>query len=231
MKVAELILYEDNHLLVLNKPGGLLTQGDRTGDPTLLSWAKEYLKVKYKKPGRVFLGLVHRLDRVTSGVVILARTSKAAARLSAAFRERRVKKGYLALVHGAVSPAQGFFEDSIAWKAAQRKAFLDPRGRQARLYFQVLEKRKSESLLFLAPESGRKHQIRVQLAARGHPIVGDWKYGSRRKIREGRAILLHAWWIDFPHPTRKERLHLWAPLPYYWPHNLKLKPPTFEFFP
>jgi len=215
------ILYEDNHLLAVNKPGGLLVQGDRTGDPTLLEWAKRYLKEKYHKPGNVYLGLVHRLDRVTSGVVVLARTSKAAARLSEAFREKRVQKVYLAVVHGVPQRPAAELQHYLVWDEKRRwaralKASCSG-AKEARLYYQVLKSVKEQTLLKIEPLTGRKHQIRAQLAALRHPIVGDLKYGSREKVYEGRAILLHAHKIILPHPTQRKELTFEAPLPGYWP--------------
>ena len=216
LNVEKLLLYEDNHLLVLNKPGGLLVQADRTGDPTLLEAAKAYLKEKYHKPGRVYLGLVHRLDRVTSGVIIFAKTSKAARRLSQAFREGQVQKYYLAVVEGG-PPPEKTLEDYLAWDPVRKKAYLSPEGKKANLTWRLLKKGRKESLLLVEPGTGRKHQIRAQLAAHGFPIVGDLKYGSPRKIAAGRAILLHAWRIRLSHPTKKEIFVFEAPLPPYWP--------------
>ncbi len=219
MNVRNLVLYEDNHLLVLNKPGGVLVQGDRTGDETLLQGVKQYIKEKYQKPGNVFLGLVHRLDRVTSGVVVLARTSKAAARLSDAFRERKVRKSYLAVVHGIPREKEGLLEDPLSWDEKKRRAFVHRSGKPARLHYRVLKSAGDKSLLLVVPETGRKHQIRAQLARAGHPIVGDLKYGSKERIADGRAILLHAWRLDLPHPTRREEMTFEAPLPPYWPRK------------
>jgi len=230
LKLSERILYEDNHLLVLNKPGGLLVQRDRTGDETLLDQAKQYLKVKYHKPGNVFLALVHRLDRVSSGVLVLARTSKAAARLSAAFRERRVAKFYLVAVEGRVRKSEGLLEDHLSWDEKRRKAKVHPTGQRARLRYRLLRRVGDLSLLLVRLETGRKHQIRAQFAHRGHPVVGDWKYGSRKKVFGGRAILLHAWSLVLPHPTRSEEMRFTAPLPAYWPQELKFEPPTLELF-
>ncbi len=216
LNVKELVLYEDNHLLVLNKPGGVLVQKDYTGDESLLEAAKLYLKEKYQKPGNVYLGLVHRLDRVTSGVIIFARTSKAARRLSEAFREGKVEKFYLALVEG-IPKARGQLKGLLAWDSKRKKAYLDPSGKPAELSWLLFKRGKDRALLLINPKTGRKHQIRAQLAAAGHPIVGDIKYGSRHRIFGGRAILLHAWLLKVPHPTKKEFFSFKAPLPSYWP--------------
>ncbi len=215
------ILYEDNHLLVVNKPGGILVQGDRSGGPTLLEKAKLYLKEKYQKPGNVYLGLVHRLDRATSGIIVFARTSKAASRLSKAFRERRVHKTYLAVVHGVPSRSAAELRHYLVWdeKRRQTRAFKihRPEAKEAKLLYRVLKTLKGRAILEIVPLTGRKHQIRAQLSALGHPVVGDLKYGSRQKINSRDAILLHAWKISFPHPTRQEEMTFEAPLPDYWP--------------
>lgn len=215
------VLYEDNHLLVVNKPGGILVQGDRSGDPTLLEKAKLYLKEKYEKPGNVYLGLVQRLDRVTSGVIVFARTSKAAARLSQAFRERRVHKTYLAVVHGVPSRSEAELRHYLVWneKRRQTRALKIHRhgAKEAQLHYRVLKTLKGRALLEIKPLTGRKHQIRAQLAALGYPVVGDLKYGSPERVNRGRALLLHALKITLPHPTRREEMTFEAPLPDYWP--------------
>ncbi len=217
------ILYEDNHLLVVNKAGGILVQGDRTGDPSLLKWAKGYIKKKYHKPGNVYLGLVHRLDRVTSGVVVFARTSKAAARLSQAFREKRIRKIYLAVIHGVLQQPTTELKHYLVWNKRKRRtqALTHPRpeAKEAILLYQILKILKGKTLLQIELLTGRKHQIRAQLAALGHPIVGDLKYGSKESVFSGRAILLHAWQITLPHPTRREEITFEAPIPEYWPYR------------
>ena len=219
LNVKDLLLYEDNHLLVLTKPGGVLVQGDATGDETLLALAKAYLKEKYQKPGNVYLGLVHRLDRVTSGVLVFARTSKAAGRLSQAFREGRIEKLYLALVEGH-PPQRGRLEDRLSWDHRRRKAYLSPAGKKAILELEAVKREERLSLLLVRPKTGRKHQIRAQLAAAGFPILGDLKYGSRKKVAQGRAILLHAYSLTLPHPVRREKMTFKAPPPPYWPPEL-----------
>jgi len=225
------VLYEDNHLLAVEKPAGLLVQGDRTGDPTLLEAAKAYLKEKYQKPGRVYLGLVHRLDRVTSGVVLLAKTSKAAARLSQSFREGRVRKAYLAVVEGQFPGEAGLMEAYLRWEARFGKTLVSKvpgEGfRKAVALFKVVKRFKGSTALLLFPETGRKHQLRAQLAYYGHPVVGDRRYGSRRLVLSGKAILLHALALALRHPVKGLPLFLWAPLPPYFssipcnPHELK----------
>ena len=176
------ILFEDNHCLAVNKPAGLLTQGDATGEPTLLDWARASLKARFHKPGNVFVGLVHRLDRPTSGVVLLARTSKAASRLSAQFREGKVEKVYRAIVEGTCPQESGTWTDTL-WKDEGRNvvevvAEGTRGGRDAALAFRVLARRAGSTLIELRPATGRGHQLRVQLASRGLPIAGDRKYGA-----------------------------------------------------
>jgi 23S rRNA pseudouridine1911/1915/1917 synthase len=218
------VLYEDNHCLAVNKPAGLLTQGDVTGDPSLIDEAKAYLKARYAKPGNVFVGLVHRLDRPTSGVVLLARTSKAAARLSEQFRRGEVEKVYWAIVEGACPVEQGEWTDWLLKDEARNVVEIVPRGtpgaREASLAFRVLERGPRACWLEVRPRSGRSHQIRVQLASRGLPIVGDRKYGARTSARaiDGQArVALHAQQLTFTHPTAREAIAVTAGAPADWP--------------
>ncbi len=215
------ILHEDNHLLVVAKPAGLLVQGDRSGDPSLLDQAREYLRVKYAKPGKVYLGLVHRLDRNVSGVVILARTSKAAGRLSAQFRAGTVKKTYLAVVTG--NPPDGRHElrsylaakgDAAGVTRAENSPF--PGSKEAVLQFAVRQRRPQQSLLEVHPVTGRRHQIRAQLALAGWPLLGDVKYGSVAGLPE-RRIALHALSVVFAHPVTGEALEICSKPPVDWP--------------
>lgn len=212
------ILYEDNHCLVLDKPARLLTMGDATGEATLLDWGKDYLKRKYNKPGAVFLGVVHRLDRPVSGVVLFARTSKAAARLSEQFRVRRVEKVYRALVTGNVPTRKTVLQDWL-WKDPGRNVTqvvppMTPGAQQAALSVECLSTSRKVSRVEVRPVTGRSHQIRVQLASRGWPILGDGKYGS--PIRLGGEITLHAYELTFAHPTTKEEITVTAEEPKAW---------------
>lgn len=217
------VLYEDNHCLAVMKPARLLTAGDATGDVSLLELAKDYIRDRYQKPGAVFLGLVHRLDRPVSGVVLFARTSKAAARLSEEFRERRVAKAYQALVAGKGAPPAGELTDWLLKDAAENQSSVvpanTPGARPCRLQSKLLRKGPQAALLELHPETGRSHQIRVQLASRGWPILGDVKYGSQRRL--GGVIALHAWQLTFTHPTRREPVTVTAPLPPEWEEWLR----------
>jgi len=214
------ILYADNHLLAINKPAGLATMGLAPGEPTLLEAAKAWVKAQFAKPGNVYLGVVSRLDAPVTGVVLLARTSKAAARLSEQFRQHRVDKVYWALVHGPVDPPVG---DCLDWlrkdERHRRVAVVRPGlsgGQESRLRYRRLEVLGGDTLLEISLETGRKHQIRVQLAHRGHPVVGDLKYGSRREFPRG--IALHARRLVVMHPVDAARpIEITAPLPLYWP--------------
>ena len=198
------ILYEDNHLLVVNKPAGQLVQGDRTGRSTLLDEAKSWLKKNYNKPGNVFLGLVHRLDRRASGVVVLARTTKAASRLSEEIRSRRPRKTYWAQVAGEVPP-QGQFIDQLEREEFNSRVVAAPAGKEARLSYKRLNYVDGVCLVEVALETGRHHQIRVQFSHRGFPILGDRRYGSRKAFGND-AIALHAREMLIRHPTLGEEM-------------------------
>ncbi|MCE9604997.1 MAG: RluA family pseudouridine synthase [Planctomycetia bacterium] len=220
---SPVVLYEDNHLLVIDKPVGLTTQGALPNEPSAVEWARDYLKRKYAKPGNVFIGVVSRLDRDVSGVLVLARTSKGAARLNEQFRERSVKKTYWAVVEGSTPDALRC-EDLIAEDVAQKRmlvvdARLPPKfkaddAQAAVLTFRRLQSLPETTLLEVQLETGRKHQIRVQLASRGWPIVGDKKYGSRRRFEAG--IALHARQLEISHPTRGEAMVFEAKCPVSW---------------
>lgn len=212
------ILYEDNHLLVLDKPAGIATMGTSASEESLLDLAKQDVKDRYDKPGNVYLGVVSRLDKPVSGVVLFARTSKAAARLSEQFREQQVSKVYWALVSGKVRPAEGTLVDWLAPDEPKaRMQVVSPHsaeGKEARLAYRTLLDTQEGTLLEVRPETGRKHQIRLQLAHLGHPIFGDRKYGSRVNFAPG--IALHARSLEVTHPTQKNRLTFTADLPGYW---------------
>ena len=212
------VLYEDNHLLVVVKPAGLPTMGVAADRPSLLSQAKQYIERKYKKPGEAYLGTVSRLDAPVTGAVLFARTSKAAARLTEQFRGREVEKTYWALVSGRPTPASGKCVDWLIHDERHRRVHVTAPGAQgaqeARLSYQTLEFHGARTLVEVALETGRKHQIRVQLARLGHPIVGDQKYGSREPFANG--IALHARRLAIEHPTRHERIVIEAPLPAAW---------------
>jgi 23S rRNA pseudouridine1911/1915/1917 synthase len=213
------VLFTDNHLLVVRKPSGALVQGDDTGDPTLLDAGKAWLKEKFGKPGNVFLGLVHRLDRPVSGVVVFARTSKAAGRLSDQFRRGEVRKIYWALAEGKV-PEAGAWEDRIAREGATSRTGTGGEGREAALRFRLLKFLDGVSWVEVEPGTGRHHQVRVQFASRGYPLLGDFRYGSKRKFPR-RAVALHARTLTFAHPTRGEEMTFTAEPEDDWPAEFR----------
>lgn len=212
------VLYEDNHLLAVNKPALLATMGVDAATPSLLSVAKEWLRQKYDKPGNVYLGIVSRLDGPVTGVVVIAKTSKAAARLSEAFRTRAVRKVYLAAVEGELTEPRGALEHYLRKDERHRKVHAThaghPEAQEARLSYRTVSTIGGVSLLEVEPETGRKHQIRVQLSKTGCPIVGDRKYGGAQEFPLG--IALHALRLELQHPVRREPLVLSAPLPRTW---------------
>jgi 23S rRNA pseudouridine1911/1915/1917 synthase len=211
------VLYEDNHLLALNKPAGIASQGAAAGKQSLLDSAKLYLKRKYHKPGNVFLGTVSRLDAAVSGVVVFARTSKAAARLTQQFRERSVRKLYWAVVSGQPKASETCFDWLLKDDSHQRMCLAkegSPGAQTARLCYQRKQRLRRGWLLEIELETGRKHQIRAQLGCRGLPILGDRKYGSRESFDGG--IALHSRLLELAHPTRREKLTFLADPPSTW---------------
>ncbi len=220
------VLYEDNHCLAVAKPAPMLTQGVPPGIVTLESLAKDYLKEKYNKPGRVYLGIPHRLDRPVSGVVLFARNTKAARRLHEQFQERQVKKVYWGAVEGDLKPTEGEWQDwllKIKDEARSECVAPDREGaRSALLHYRILSPCTGGTFVEFAPITGRMHQIRVQAASRGHPIRGDQFYGSKlpfgplTEIPRERIIALHGRSLTFLHPIRYEPVTILAPLPSAW---------------
>jgi 23S rRNA pseudouridine1911/1915/1917 synthase len=210
------ILYEDNHLIIVNKPAGALAQGDQSGDAPMAEHVKAYIKEKYGKPGEVFLGVVHRLDRPVSGVLIFARTSKALERMNALFRDKQVRKTYWAVVYKTPQPEAGTLEHYLSKDAQKLKAkvFSKPSGdaKLCVLDYRLIAQSDRYTLLEIQPHTGRYHQIRAQLSHIGCPIKGDIKYGSPRTNENG-GIHLHARKVSFLHPVRKEKIEVTAPLP------------------
>lgn len=211
------ILYEDNHLIAVNKAPGEIVQGDKTGDKPLSDTLKEYIKLKYNKPGEVFLGVPHRLDRPTSGVVLFARTSKALVRLNEMFKNHdAMRKTYWAIVQGAPKQPEARLENYLVRNEQQNKSYIAKPGAKdaklAVLTYRTLAKGDHYSLLEVELLTGRHHQIRCQLAAIGCPIKGDLKYGAKRSNPDG-SISLHARQITFVHPVRKEQVTITAPVP------------------
>ncbi len=220
--IRQLVLYEDNHLLAMEKPAGILTQSDRTGDICLMDLARRYLARKYSKTGEVFLGLVHRLDRPVGGVIVFARTSKAARRLSEQFRARETKKIYRAVVEGKPNPPEGELTHWLLKSGMMMKVVAPktPSSQEARLIYRTRETGRDTSLVEVELITGRRHQIRAQLAAIGCPIVGDIKYGARAGRDEPRraedvvsGIRLFASCLTFRHPTTGARITVEAPMP------------------
>lgn len=223
------ILFEDYHCIAVNKPAPLLTQAP-AGIDSLESRVRAYIKEKYAKPAGVYLGVPHRLDRPVSGVVLFARNTKAARRLAEQFRHKQVEKVYGAIVQGDVAPPDGTLEDWLLKLPEQAKTEIasrdTPGAKQAALTYRVVQKLSPGTLVEIRPMTGRAHQLRVQLAARGWPILGDALYGSAISFgpntaepRE-RVIALHALRLTFQHPTTREAITATAPLPAYWPSDL-----------
>ena len=229
------VLYEDNHIIAVNKTCNEIVQGDKTGDTPLSEIVKAYIKEKYNKPGEVFLGVTHRLDRPTSGVVLFARTSKALTRLNEMFKEKSkvesrkskeelstvncqlsIKKTYWAIVQGAPKLPEARLENWLVRNEAQNKSYIAKPGakeaKQAILSYKTLAKGENYTLLEVNLETGRHHQIRCQLAAIGCPIKGDLKYGAKRSNPDG-GICLHARQIEFIHPVSKQDICITAPVP------------------
>ncbi|QDT05837.1 Ribosomal large subunit pseudouridine synthase C [Rubripirellula lacrimiformis] len=227
------VLYEDNHLLVVDKPAGIATMGAEAGLPTVHAMACDYLRVKYKKPGKVFVGVVSRLDSMTTGALVLARTSKAASRLTPQFADKvgqGAVKIYLAVVEGdfrseAGSPDEGVLVDHVRKDDAAKRMRVvvgGPDALEASLQFLVLGRTENATVIAVQLISGRKHQIRVQFADRGHPVLGDNKYGSRRQFDgafvrgQPKGVALHSWRLQIVHPTLRDPMEFVADIPSSW---------------
>lgn len=222
------VLYEDNHLLIVNKAAGILVQGDHTKDTPLVEQCRDYIKEKYNKPGNVFMGLVHRIDRPVSGIVVLAKTSKALERMTKIFHDRKVQKTYWAIVKKRPRQEQGTL---INWlkKDGERNIVTayksdTPGAQKAELSFKVMGKLNDHFLLEIKPKTGRPHQIRAQLGSINCPIKGDLKYGFDRPNTD-KSINLHARKLYFEHPVKKESLEIIAPVPEndFWEQFLVLE--------
>ena len=221
------IIFEDNHLLVINKDAGVLVQGDKTGDTPLSDLAKAYVKEKYQKPGEVFMGVIHRIDRPVSGLVLMARTSKALERMYEQFKNREIEKKYLAVVRNRPPANAG---NLVHWliknpetnvtKAYEKEV---PNSMRSELNYKLIGELDGFYLLDVNPITGRPHQIRVQLASMNCPIVGDNKYGYPRGNKD-KSICLHAHQVKFMHPVKKEEMQLFAALPLdpFWQKFLPL---------
>ncbi len=210
------VLYEDNHILIANKPNNMLAQADNTGDLALEDLAKQYIKIKYNKPGAVFLNATHRIDRPVSGVVVFARTSKALTRLNEQFRSKEVKKTYWAIVKNRPKQDTATITDYIKRDAQKNKSFVCSKetkdAKEASLTYRLIASSENYHLLEIDLHTGRHHQIRCQLAHMGCPIKGDLKYGAERSNKDG-GISLHARSVEFLHPVTKETIKITAPTP------------------
>ena len=210
------VLYEDNHIIIVSKTVNEIVQGDKTGDKTLIDTVKQYIKEKYSKPGDVFLGLTHRLDRPTSGVVIFAKTSKALSRLNAMFRDGEIHKTYWAITANCPASTEGTLENFIKKNEKLNKSFIAPKetkeAKKAILNYRIISKSDRYYLWEINLLTGRHHQIRCQLAAINCPIKGDLKYGYPRSNPDG-GLSLHARKVEFIHPVSKKEISVIAPVP------------------
>jgi len=210
------VLHEDNHIIIVNKRAGDIVQGDKTGDKPLSDVVKEYIKDKYNKPGNVFLGTVHRLDRPTSGIVIFARTSKALERLNKMLRDKEIKKTYWAVVKNPPKKQKDTLINFLKKNPKNNKSTAYHKqiegSKKAILHYQIIKKLDNYTLLEIDLETGRHHQIRCQLASIGSTIKGDLKYKASRSNKDG-SIHLHARKISFTHPVNKEKINIISPLP------------------
>ena len=210
------VLYEDNHLIAVNKRSGDITQGDKTGDTPLPDIIKQWLKEKYDKPGNVFCGVIHRLDRPTTGIVLFAKTSKALSRMNEQFKTKEVQKTYWAITEKSNVPATGKLVNYLRKDTVKNKSFAFdkevPQSKKAELTYEKISQSDRYDLFEVLPKTGRHHQIRVQLSTLGAVIKGDLKYGAKRSNPDG-SICLHARKLTFSHPVSKERVVITAPVP------------------
>ncbi len=213
------ILYHDNHVIAVFKPAGLLSQGPSRSQNTLVDIVKEWIRKRYEKPGNVYAGLIHRLDRPVAGIVLLAKTSKGANRLSKQMRERKIHKTYLSVVRGTPCNEEGTLEGYLVKRNTDKKMLVfDSKiagGVSAKLSYKLIEATDSRGLIQIVPETGRRHQIRALLAKAGFPVWGDCKYGNGPKLRGIIALLAHR--ITFNHPTKGKRITIESPIPPNWP--------------
>ena len=211
------VVYEDNHIIIVNKQSGEIVQGDKTGDRPLSDLVKDYIKEKYQKPGEVFLGVVHRLDRPVSGLVVFARTSKALTRLNKMFAEGQVHKTYWALVQNCPKEPEGTLEHWLVRNEKQNKSYAydkeRPNAKKAILKYRVIGRTDNYTLVEVQLMTGRHHQIRCQLSTMGCPIKGDLKYGAKRSNPDG-SISLQSHRVEFEHPVSHDTIAIEAPLPH-----------------
>lgn len=218
------ILYEDNHIIAVYKPSGILSQPDKTGDQSMLEEVRTYLKERYSKKGNAYVGLLHRLDRPVSGIMLFAKTSKGASRLSEQFRNQTIEKTYQAIVSGKPKEKRGVLVNKIQKSQTKHqkvfKSKTDPKGDEAVLYYEILNSNGKHSLLKIHIESGKFHQIRAQLSLAGLPIVGDVKYGGE-KWRDEKRIALEATGLAFTTATGDKKVNLTIDIPGEWRYYIK----------
>ncbi len=217
------VIYEDNHLLVVEKPVNILSQGDNTNDKDMVNLLKDYVKVKYNKPGNVFIGLVHRLDRPVGGVMVFAKTSKAASRLSEQVRNKSFKKTYRAVLNGNMKKDNDTLNDYLYKNKKTNMVSVvrkdHKESKNAQLSYETLDKKDKFSMVEVDLKTGRPHQIRVQFASRRHPLFGDQRYGQDIN-KKGDQIALWSYKIEINHPTTKEKMEFICEPPNKYPWNL-----------
>ena len=208
------IIYEDNHLIAVTKRSGEIVQGDKTGDKPLSEEIKSYLKTKYKKPGNVFLGTIHRLDRPTSGIVLFAKTSKSLSRMNELFKNKKVQKTYFAVTEDMPNKKKGVIISLLKKNQKQNKSYITKLddGKKSELEYELIEKLQNYFLIKVKPKTGRHHQIRVQLSSIGCKIKGDVKYGAKRANKD-KSICLHSYCMSFVHPVKNELINLKCDFP------------------
>ena len=208
------IIYEDNHLIAVTKRSGEIVQGDKTGDKPLSEEIKSYLKTKYKKPGNVFLGTIHSLDRPTSGIVLFAKTSKSLSRMNELFKNKKVQKTYYAVTEDKPNKEKGVIISLLKKNQKQNKSYITKLddGKKSELEYELIEKLQNYFLIKVKPKTGRHHQIRVQLSSIGCKIKGDVKYGAKRANKD-KSICLHSYSISFVHPVKNELINLKCDFP------------------
>ena len=208
------IIYEDNHLIAVTKKSGEIVQADKTGDKPLSEEIKSYLKTKYKKPGNVFLGTIHRLDRPTSGIVLFAKTSKSLSRMNELFKNKKVQKTYFAVTEDMPNKEKGVIISLLKKNQKQNKSYITKSdgGKKSEIEYELIEKLQNYFLIKVNPKTGRHHQIRVQLSSIGCKIKGDVKYGAKRANKD-KSICLHSYSISFVHPVKNELINLKCDFP------------------
>ena len=208
------IIYEDNHLIAVSKKSGEIVQGDKTGDKPLSEEIKSYIKTKYKKPGNVFLGTIHRLDRPTSGIVLFAKTSKSLSRMNELFKNKKVQKTYYAITEDMPKKDKGVIISLLKKNQKQNKSYITKLddGKKSELEYELVEKLQNYFLIKVKPKTGRHHQIRVQLSSIGCKIKGDVKYGAKRANKD-KSICLHSYSMSFVHPVKNELINLKCDFP------------------